>query len=222
MQIPGRDDAPHHRTHTRRTGRVPHPGRGAPAHLGQRPGRQVPAERVRDRHAAGQQRLLLQRDLAEREDRRHHGGHLHDQGRRQQGQLVDCRVERVQLRLRPHQPSAGPADDAHVRVRPAHRPACRLLRRERQRRHVGPPDRAGRVRVPDRHAAAHLSGVRHHPEEDDAVRVLGDDDRKGHPDLRIRRERRTGADRHHLGARLVRRQTSAASVSGCPSSTSCT
>ena len=49
------------------------------------------------------------------------------------GQLVDGRVERVQLRLRPHQPPGGPGDDAHVRVRPAYRPAGQLLRRERQR-----------------------------------------------------------------------------------------
>ena len=46
-----------------------------------------------------------------------------------------------QQRLRPDQPPVGPADDAHVRVRPAHRAAGRLLRRERQRQHVGPADR---------------------------------------------------------------------------------
>jgi len=67
--------------------------------------------------------------------------------------------KRVQLRLRPDQPPAGPGDVTHVRVRPAHWPARQLLRREPQRRHVGPAVRASRVRVPDRHAEADLPGL---------------------------------------------------------------
>ncbi len=72
-------------------------------------GHQVPAERVRDRHPGRQQRLVLQPELADREDRRQPAGHLHDQGRRGRGQLLDRRVGRVQLRLRPHQPAGGPS-----------------------------------------------------------------------------------------------------------------
>ena len=61
-------------------------------------------------------------------DRRERGGHLHDQGQRRGGLVVDGGVEPVRLRLRPDQQAADPADVAHIRLRPPHRAAGRLLR----------------------------------------------------------------------------------------------
>ena len=156
-----RADAPRSRSSRRWPGHVSAGFRPAAAFLRGRAGGEVPAERVPGHDARRQERDLLQSQPAERRAGRQHAGDQDDRGRRCGRHVIPRRLDAVQLRLRRDARGGLQGPDAAIGFRPPHRRPDRLLRRDRWRLHR-PPERAG-LHLADRHEAALIPDLRHHP-----------------------------------------------------------